>query len=75
MLLDHAFAIPMHTSQRTYSFSKLNVFEGPYAAFGFATQRYKGQHLMEKSMGMEEFEAAYQTWLEERDAALAAAAQ
>ncbi len=75
VLLDHAFAIPMHTSQRTYSFSKLNVFEGPYAAFGFATQRYKGQHLMEKSMGMEEFEAAYQTWLEERDAALAAAAQ
>ena len=30
---------------------------------------------MDKSMGMEEFEAAYQTWLEEREAALAAAAE
>ena len=75
VLLDHAFVIPIHTSTRTYAFSKLNVFEGPYAAFGFATQRYKGQHLLDKSMGMEEFEAAYQTWLDERDAALAAAAQ
>ena len=75
VLLDHAFVIPIHTSTRTYAFSKLNVFEGQYAAFGFATQRYKGQHLMDKSMGMEEFETAYQTWLEERGAALAAAAQ
>lgn len=75
VLLDHAFVIPIHTSTRTYAFSKLNVFEGQYAAFGFATQRYKGQHLMDKSMGMEEFEAAYQTWLEEREAALAAAAE
>ena len=75
VLLDHAFVIPIHTSTRTYAFSKLNVFEGQYAAFGFATQRYKGQHLMDKSMGMEEFETAYQTWLEEREAALAAAAQ
>ena len=75
VLLDHAFVIPIHTSERQYTFSKLNVFEGQYAAFGFATQRYKGQHLLEKSMGMEEFEAAYQTWLEERDAALAAAAE
>lgn len=73
VLLDHGFAIPIHTSQRDYSFSKLNPFEGPYAAFGFASSRYKGQHLLESSMGMDEFEAAYQTWLTEREAALAAA--
>ena len=75
VLLDHGFAIPIHTNDRVYTFGKLNVFEGPYAAFGFSTLRYKGQHVMETSMGMEEFEAAYQTWLEERDAALAAAAE
>ena len=73
VLLDHGFAIPIHTSQRDYSFSKLNPFEGPYAAFGFASSRYKGQHLLESSMGTDEFGAAYQTWLTEREAALAAA--
>ncbi len=73
VLLDHGFAIPMHTSSRDYSFSLLNPFEGPYAAFGFASQRFKGQHLLEKSMGMEEFHAAYEQWLTERDAAVAAA--
>ena len=73
VLLDHGFAIPMHTSSRQYSFSLLNPFEGPYAAFGFANQRFKGQRLLEKSMGMEEFHAAYEQWLTERDAAVAAA--
>ena len=73
VLLDHGFAIPVHTSQREYSFSKLNPFEGSYAAFGFASYRYKGQHLLESSMGMDEFETAYQTWLSEREDALAAA--
>lgn len=73
VLLDHGFAIPMHTSSRQYSFSLLNPFEGPYAAFGFANQRFKGQHLLEKSMGLEEFHAAYEQWLTERDAAVAAA--
>ena len=73
ILLDHGFAIPMHTSSKSYSFSLLNPLEGPYAAFGFATYRFKGQHLLEKSMGMEEFHAAYEQWLTERDAAVAAA--
>jgi len=71
ILLDHGFAIPMHTSSKSYSFSLLNPFEGPYAAFGFANYRFKGQHLLEKSMGMEEFHAAYEQWLTERDAAVA----
>ena len=73
ILLDHGFAIPMHTSSKSYSFSLLNPFEGPYAAFGFASYRFKGQHLLEKSMGMDEFHAAYEQWLTERDAAVAAA--
>lgn len=75
VLLDHGFAIPIHTNTREYAFSKLNVFEGQYAAFGFASLRYKGQHMLEKSMGMDEYEEAYQTWLTEREAALAAAAE
>lgn len=73
VLLDHGFAIPIHTKARIYSFSRLNPLEGQYAPFGLAASRYKGQHLLEKSMGMDEFEAAYQTWLTEREAALSAA--
>lgn len=74
VLLDHGFAIPMHTNTREYSFSKLNTLEGSYAAFGFSTLKYKYQHVLESSMGMDEFEEAYQTWLVEREEALAAAA-
>ncbi len=62
-LLEHGFAIPTHTNSITYSMSDLNVFEGQYAPFGGANQRYKDQHLLEKSMSMDEFNAAYEEWL------------
>ena len=61
-LLDHAFALPIHTSNRSYSMSKLNVFEGQYASFGMANLRYKDQHLYADSMSLEEFQAAYAEW-------------
>ena len=61
-LLDHAFALPIHTSNRSYSMNKLNVFEGQYASFGMANLRYKDQHLYEDSMSLEEFQAAYAEW-------------
>ena len=61
-LLDHAFALPIHTSNRSYSMSKLNVFEGQYASFGMANLRYKDQRLYSESMGLEEFQAAYAQW-------------
>ncbi len=40
----------------------LNVFEGQYASFGMANQRYKDQHLYDTSMGLEEYQAAYAEW-------------
>lgn len=61
-LLEHAFALPIHTSARSYSMSKLNVFEGQYAPFGVASLRYKDQHLYDDSMNLEEFQAAYADW-------------
>ncbi|MBO5035318.1 MAG: peptide ABC transporter substrate-binding protein [Oscillospiraceae bacterium] len=61
-LLDHGFAIPYSTNASGYSMSKLNTFEGQYAPFGGASQRYKDQHLLEKSMGIDEFNAAYEAW-------------
>ncbi len=61
-LLDHAFAQPIHTSSRSYQMSNLNVFEGQYSPAGQVTLRYKGQHLYEKSMSNEEYQAAYAEW-------------
>ena len=61
-LLDHAFAIPFSISNRSYQMCNLNVFEGQYASFGVANQRYKDQHLYSTSMGLEEYQAAYAEW-------------
>ena len=61
-LLDHAFAVPFSISNRSYQMCNLNVFEGQYASFGMAKQRYKDQHLYDTSMGLEEYQAAYAEW-------------
>lgn len=61
-LLDHAFAVPIHISARSYQMCNLNVFEGQYASFGLANQRYKDQHLYDTSMSLEEYQAAYAQW-------------
>ena len=62
LLLEHAFALPIHTSARTYQMSNLNVFEGQYAPFGNATLRYKDQYLYTDSMSLEQWQAAYAEW-------------
>ena len=62
LLLEHAFALPIHTSARYYQMSNLNVFEGQYAPFGNATLRYKDQFLYEDSMSLEQWQAAYADW-------------
>ena len=62
LLLEHGFALPIHTSSRYYQMSNLNVFEGQYAPFGNATLRYKDQHLYADSMSLEEWQAAYAEW-------------
>ena len=61
-LLEHAFALPIHTNSRSYQMSKLNVFEGQYAPFGVATLRYKDQYLYDDSMSLEEWKTAYADW-------------
>ena len=62
LLLEHGFALPIHTSSRYYQMSNLNVFEGQYAPFGNATLRYKDQYLYEDSMSLTEWQAAYAEW-------------
>ena len=63
LLLKHGFALPIHTSSRSYQMSNLNVFEGQYAPFGNANLRYKDQHLYADSMSLTDWQAAYADWL------------
>ena len=62
MLLEHGFALPIHTSSRSYQMSNLNVFESQYAPFGVAYLRYKDQHLYADSMSLTDWQAAYADW-------------
>ncbi len=56
-LVDHAFVIPFSISVSEYITTKLDVFEGQYAPFGVSNLRYKGQHLHDNYISMDEFEA------------------
>ena len=61
-LLEHGYALPIHTSARSYQMSNLNPFESQYAPFGVAYLRYKDQHLYSSSMSLEQWQAAYADW-------------
>lgn len=57
-LIEHALAVPYGVSVSDFVVSRLNPWEGQYAAFGVSNLRYKGQHLYDHAISMEEFEAA-----------------
>ncbi len=55
-LIEHALAVPYGISVSDYIATKLNVFEGQYAAFGISFLRYKGQHLYTDFISMDQYE-------------------
>ncbi|MCD7832390.1 MAG: ABC transporter substrate-binding protein [Lachnospiraceae bacterium] len=57
-LIDHALVIPYGLEVSSFVVSKLNPWEGQYAAFGVSNQRYKGQQLYEDFITMEQYEAS-----------------
>lgn len=57
-LIDHALAIPYGVTVSDFVVSHLNPWEGQYAPFGVSLQRYKGQHLLEHALSMDEFNAS-----------------
>ena len=70
LVIEHAIAIPFSISGGDgYVMSRLNPFEGEYAPYGIANQRYKGYVLHKDSMNMDEFSAAYALWQEQKKAA------
>ena len=66
LLIDHAIIVPFKIDDGGYTASKLNPLEGEFAPYGVALQRYKFQHLGEKSMSMDEFNTALAEWEEAR---------
>ncbi|WP_049945745.1 peptide ABC transporter substrate-binding protein [Butyrivibrio sp. LC3010] len=65
LILKNTIVIPLSIMNgEGYVMSKLNDFEGEYAPYGMANQRYKNYKLHEDSMNIEEYEAEYKKWLE-----------
>ena len=72
ILIDHAIIVPFSISLGDgYVVSKLNPFEGEFAPYGVANQRYKFQTKSDKSMSMDEFNAALEQWKKDSAASLA----
>ena len=57
VLMDHALVVPFSITVSPYIATKLDVFESQYAPFGVSKQRFKGQHLQDTYVSMEQFEA------------------
>ena len=55
-LIEHALAVPYGVTVSDFVVSRLNPWEGQYAAFGVSNLRYKGQKLYDNPISMEEFE-------------------
>ncbi len=67
LIIEHCIAVPRRVSNgEGYVADKLNQFDGEFAPYGLARERLKGMKLMDKSMSMEEFNAAYDKWESER---------
>ena len=72
LLIEHAIVGPCRVSNGDgYFADRLSQFDGQFAPYGVARSRYKGMYLHDKSMGMDEFNAAYEKWEKERLKAMA----
>ena len=68
--LDNAFVIPFYRAGGGFVASYLDPFSGFTGQFGeSSTRKLKGARLLDKPMGMEEYEAARARYLRERDEA------
>jgi oligopeptide transport system substrate-binding protein len=67
-LIEHALVVPYAVSGSYYQVTKKNIYEGQYAPFGVSVLRHKGQHLLDKPVTMEEFQASQDQWNKDREA-------
>ncbi|PKL25104.1 MAG: peptide ABC transporter substrate-binding protein [Spirochaetae bacterium HGW-Spirochaetae-3] len=69
-LIDEAIVIPFARGGGGFEASKLEPFTPPYAPFGLSTLKFKGQIVMPKGMGTDEYLSLEKSWETARDAAL-----
>ena len=56
--------IPMFVTGGSYQATKLNAFEGQFAAMGQSTSRYKGQYVYKTAMTQDQFNQQLAAWQE-----------
>lgn len=61
-LIDHAVSIPYGTDEGGYMADRVNPFERQHNACGLANERYKGQHLLDKPMSIDDFYNEMDAW-------------
>ena len=62
LLINNALLVPCYIGKANYTATKLNVFEGAYAACGYANYQYKGMHIQDHFITMDEYEANLDAW-------------
>ena len=65
MLINNAIAIPYRGELADYQVTKIDVYEGEYAAFGICNYRFKYQHVQDEFVTAEQNEASKAAWLEQ----------
>lgn len=71
-LIEEAMVIPYGLGGGGYQATKVEPFTAPFATFGMDMYKWKGQIIMDKPLNMEEWQARYEKWQADREAALAA---
>jgi oligopeptide transport system substrate-binding protein len=74
-LIEHAIVIPFSVDTDGYRASRLDPFSSQYAPYGLPPFKYKGVKLLDKSMSIDEYNAAYEEWTVNWAAAQAAVSQ
>ena len=62
LLINHAIVMPCYIKPAAYQVTKYNVFEGAWAACGYCSYQYKGIHLQDHYISMDEFMANQESW-------------
>lgn len=65
-LIERAFYIPTSQQTRSQVVSKYVPFSRPYAPYGMSEYKYKGLRLQEDMVTAEQYEEAYQKWLDSK---------
>ena len=62
LLINNALIVPCYIGPENYQVTKLNIYEGAYAACGYTKLMYKGMHLQDHFISMEEHETNLKDW-------------